>query len=49
VALAIFDRAEGRLQEDAMSVSELFAVACGLSLLSLFGSFWLGRDNGGWA
>ena len=37
------------IQEDAMTVSELFAVACGLSLLFLFASFWQGDDSGGWA
>ena len=36
------------IQEDAMTVSELFAVACGLSLLFLF-AFWQGDDSGGWA
>ena len=40
---------ERRLQEDAMTVSELFAVACGLSLLFSFASFWQGDDSGGWA
>ena len=30
-----------------MTVSELFAVACGLSLLFLFASFWQGDDSGG--
>ena len=29
-----------------MTVSELFAVACGLSLLFLFASFWQGDDSG---
>ena len=40
---------KGGLTEDAMTVSELFAVACGLSLLFLFASFWQGDDSGGWA
>ena len=30
-----------------MTLSELFAVACGLSLLFLFASFWQGDDSGG--
>ena len=37
------------IQEDAMTVSELFAVACGLSLFFLFASLWQGDDSGGWA
>jgi|tagenome__1003787_1003787.scaffolds.fasta_scaffold20980621_3 hypothetical protein len=32
-----------------MTVFELFAVACGLSLLFLIASFWEGHDRGGWA
>jgi hypothetical protein len=40
---------KGGFKEDAMTVSELFAVACGLSLLFLFASFWQGDDSGGWA
>src|SRR6476661_4942751 len=32
VAVRCVDRLERRLQEDAMTVSKLFAVACGLSL-----------------
>jgi hypothetical protein len=32
--------------EDAMTMSELFALACGLSLLFLFASFWKGDDSG---
>jgi hypothetical protein len=45
----IFDRLERGFTEDAMTVSELFAVACGLSLLFLLASFWQGDDSGGWA
>ena len=40
---------KGGFTEDAMTVSELFAVACGLSLLFLLASFWKGDDSGGWA
>jgi hypothetical protein len=36
-------------KEASMTVSELFVVTCGLSLLFLFASFWQGDDSGGWA
>jgi len=41
-----------RNNENTFNLNDLLhlcAVACGLSLLLLFASFWQGDDSGGWA